>query len=390
MIKFIFLFMLLGFLSACSAAKAGKFAASAPVKKMAFELPFPEDLVYQATTDPKIIVGKKKIEPAIYEIGGFETETGKKLWQLPFQGEVVGQTEKQILVYEEKASTLHFINPSDGNITRKVSPAPNPLTSKNSLEMTMAFTDEFYLTTKALYQSVWKNNAKVEDESFQIGTTAKNWTSDEKLWFVPPVRQIVASRYRPIIFGDKVLIINEEESIAGGQTYQIVALKTGAETFRGNTEGKFFFLGKNYLIERTEKFVRRIEPFTGKEMWKVDGEFKNASASVMTDQITIAAPHSDRTRTLRVVDAETGKMLKQFDLPDLQDTILNVVFVTKDNQTLLNFDSEVFKSIERESYNYWVGYDPDTKKTLWRTAFEIKSVSSLFPFLNEKLRITPD
>lgn len=152
--KLLIMSILTSLFAACSMMKSDKFASGAPIKKIIFDAPFPNDLIYQATPDAKIIVGKKKIESAIYEIGGFDIETGKKLWQLPFVGEIVGQTEKQILVYEEKTSAVHFITPQDGQISRKISPAPNPLTSKNSLERGMAFTDDVYLTTKALYTSI--------------------------------------------------------------------------------------------------------------------------------------------------------------------------------------------------------------------------------------------
>ena len=107
----------------------------APLKKIVFALPFPTDLIYQAAPDAKVIVGTKELEPAIYkmnggvietptfEISGFDVETGRKLWQLPFVGEVVDQTETQILVYEEKTLTVHFVTPRTGEITRTERPA---------------------------------------------------------------------------------------------------------------------------------------------------------------------------------------------------------------------------------------------------------------------------
>lgn len=121
-----------------------------------------------------------------YEISGFEVETGKKLWQLPFEGEVVGETETQILVYEAKTFVLYFIAPQTGEETRKIAPAPNPLTSRNGFEYGMAFADDVYLTTKSLYTSVYSNASdwenRREDESFKIGITAKALNDDKTKW----------------------------------------------------------------------------------------------------------------------------------------------------------------------------------------------------------------
>ena len=374
--------------SACFGAKTEKFASAAPVKKIVFDAPFPGNLIYQSAPDPQIIIGKKKVEPAMYEIAAFEPSTGKRLWQLPFVGEVVGQTEKQILVYEEKSSTVHFVNPKDGEITRKISPAPNPLTSKNSLEKGMAFTGDIFITTKALYTSIWKNEK--EDESYEIGYTAKTWENDDIKWFVPPRRQIVILGYRPVIYGDKVLIINAEQGIYDAPSYQIISLKTGEEISRVESNGNFSLIGKDFFIERDKSFVRRIEPISGTEIWKVEGEFNSVSVAAIGEQITIAVPHADRTRTIRVVDAATGKLLKQFDLPDLQDTDLKACYIVKDDVILLNFDSANHDIYDKAHYNYWVAYDSDTKKAVWRTGFESQSASSLFPFVSDKIQFKDD
>ena len=382
--KLLVMSILTSLFAACFEAKTEKFAEAAPVKKIVFDAPFPGDLIYQSAPDPQIIIGKKKVEPAMYEIAAFESATGKRLWQLPFAGEVVGQTEKQILVYEEKTSTVHFINPKDGEITRRISPAPNPLTSKNSLETGMAFTDDLYITTKALYTSIWKNEK--EDESYKIGYTAKNWASDDVKWFVPPIRQIVILGYRPVIYGDKVLIINAEQGIYDAPSYQIISLKTGEEISRVASNGNFSLIGKGFFIERTKSFVRRIEPISGTEIWKVEGEFNNVSVAAIGGQITIAVPHADRTRTIRVVDAATGKLLKQFDLQDLTETDLKACYITKNDLILLNFDSATHDIYDKAHYNYWVAYNADAKKALWRTDFESHSASSLLPFASDKIQ----
>lgn len=381
--KLLIFMLLTSLLSACLNAKTEKFAADAPLKKIVS--PFPNDLIYQSSTDEKVILGKKNLESAIFEISGFDTESGKVLWKLPFVGEVVGQTNSQILIYEEKTNSVHFVNPIDGKITRKISPAPLPLASKNAFERGMVFTDEMYLTTKSLYTQVVEND-KV-DESFPIGITAKNWEKNEKLWFVPPVKQIVNIEYKPVIFGDKVLIINTKQTIDGGHSYQIVALKTGEEISRKTTDGEYINLENRNFIEKTTSFVRRFEPFSDKKLWEIEGDFKNAKVTAIGKQISIATPHADRTRTMFVIDAESGKQLKTFDLPDLQETILEGVFITKENQIWLNFVKDKYKNADLREYDYLVGYDETTKKVLWRTEFKNSSASSLLALTGDKMRV---
>lgn len=399
--------ILAGLLVACKSCQpVNELGHEAPVRAIVFDLPFPNNLIYQATPNAKIIVGKKDARPPInqpggldapyYEISGFEIETGNKLWQLPFQGEVVGQTEKQILIYEEKTATVHFVNPADGNVTRKVTPAPNPLGSKNSLELGMAFTDDVYLTTKALYVRIWGDTSgkdttpdwenRREDESFKIGITAKNWNSDKVKWFLPPVKQIVTIEYRPVIFGDKVFIINPPQTIDGDQTYQIVSLKTGEEIFRGKTAGKFSRIGKDLFVEQTDSLVRRFDPLSGADVWKIEGQFHNASIRAIGSQITIAAPHEDGTLTITLIDAPTGKSITQFEFPTTINTPLKGCFLTANKETVCNFAAESRTDVLKRDFDYWVGYDAPTKKILWRTELNSKPASSLFPFASDKVR----
>jgi len=396
-------------LGACKACQpVPEFADDAPVKQIVFDLPFPNDLIYYATPDAKVIIGKKDARPPIneaggldaprYEISGFEVETGNKLWQLPFQGEVIGQTETQILIYEEKTLTAYFVNPADGQVTRKVSPAPNPLASKNSLYLGMAFTDEVYLTTRALYVQVWedtlgrRNNTpewedRREDESFKIGITAKNWNSDKIKWFVPPVKQIVTIEYRPVIFGDKVFIINPPQTIDGNQTYQIVSLKTGEEIFRGSTPGKFSHIGKDSFIEQTDSFVRRFEPLSGAEIWKIEGNFHHANIQSISSQITIAVPRGDGSRIITLIDAPTGRSMRpEFEFPPTRATPLNGCFLTADKLILCNFVKGNSTDILLRDFDYWVAYDAAAKKVLWRTELSSYRTSSLFPFASDKAR----
>lgn len=381
--------------------QTNEFAYEAPVKKITFDAPFPGDLIYQATPNAKIIVGKKDVRPPAnepggldapyYEISGFEVETGKKLWQLPVNGEIVGQTGTQILIYEEKTSTVHFINPSDGQITRKISPAPNPLTSRNGLELGMAFNDDVYLTTKALYTSVYKNTAdwknRLEDESFQIGITAKDWNSEKVKWFLPPVKQIVMIESRPIILGNKAFIVNPPQTADGVQTYQIVSLETGAEVFRATTGGKFPLIGKDLFIEQTDSFIRRFEPLIGADIWKIEGSFHNAMLSSTGSQITVAAPLGERERTITPVDEATGKSIQQFEFPYTQNTPLRGCFLTAGKLILCNFVARKETDILKRDFNYWVAYDAPAKKVLWRTELKMEATSSLFPFASDKMKI---
>lgn len=399
-IKLLMMSILTSFLAACFASKPEKFAADAPVKKIVFDQPFPNDLIYQSSPDKQVIVGTKELKPAIYEmnggvietpvyeISGFDAATGEKLWQLPFIGEIVGNTEKQLLVYEEKTLIVHFVQPLTGEITRKVSPAPNPLSSHDSLKRGMAFSDEFYITTKALYTSIYSGygDNRQDDETFKIGYTAKAWENNETKWFVPPIKQIVILGNRPVIFADKVLIINAEQGSYNAPSYQIISLKTGEQIARVETAGNFSYVGQGFLIEQTASFVRRIEPFSGREIWKIEGDFKNVSVAAIADQITIDAPPVERPRTIRIVGAATGKSLKQFDLPDLQNTSLNACFVHKDGTILLNFDSAIYDVYDKAHYNYWVAYDAEAKKALWRTDYESHSASSLFDWAGDKAR----
>ena len=189
------------FLIGCFSENKAHFGTDSPQQNLVCELPFSTDLVYQATPDSNVLIGTKKVSPAIFEISGYAVSTAQKLWQLPFVGEIVGQTITQVLVYEEKTSTVHFVDPENGQITRTVSPTPSPLTSKNGLTQGMAFTDEMYLTTKSLYTQVIENGKT--DESFPVGITSKTWDSNKKRWFLPPVKQIVILEYVPIIAGDK-------------------------------------------------------------------------------------------------------------------------------------------------------------------------------------------
>ena len=105
------------------------------------------------------------------------------------------------------------------------------------------------------------------------------------------------------------------------------------------------------------------------------------------NQITIQSPNGKQTRTLRVVEAETGKLSKQFEFPYTPDTSLKSCFINKDGAVLLNFDSTFYDIYEKGHYKYWVGYDTNSKKVLWLTDFNSQSDSSLFHFVNERMRI---
>ncbi|MVM33093.1 PQQ-binding-like beta-propeller repeat protein [Spirosoma sp. HMF4905] len=360
--------------------KATYFAADAPIKALTLALPFPADLIYQASPDSTVLIGTFKHEPGLFDISAFDWATAKKLWQLPFAGNVVGQTSRQVLVYEAKASTVHFVNPRTGEITRKVSPEPAPLTSPSSLYLGMAFTDDLYVTTKPLYQDVIVNGKA--DTSWKIGITAKTWENNETTWFLPPVKQIVIIDYQPVIVGDNVLIVNTEQKIGEGHSYQIVSLKTGEELHRSVTEGTYYPLGKNLFVERTNAFVRRLDPFTQREIWRLNGSFSFGQLWQVGEQLTILSRHLDGKRnTLRIVNDVSGQLLNQFDLPFFENTDIKGAYLTHENQVFLHFEQTNFSDPGTLLYDYWVRYDPQTQKALWRTDFHSESVSSLLPFI---------
>lgn len=373
------------FLMACIKDKKENFATDAPVKKIVCTTPFPTDLVYIGSPDSTIIVGTKKIEPTVFEISGYETETAKKRWQLPFVGEIVGQTQTQLLIYQETPSSMHFVNWQDGQITRTISPAPNPLRSKNGLHLGMAFTDSVYITTKSLYTSVWAD--KTEDKTFPIGITAKNWGKSEPLWFLPKVKQIVVLEYPPVIYGDTVLIINPQSNTSVPYTYQLVSLKTGKEWYRGAANDEYRLLGKRYFIEQNGNVISCISPTTGKVLWKIKEGNKPYSISVIGNQITIQSP-SKNSRSIQIVNGETGKTLQQFTLPFFKETNqFEAIYLPADGQVWLYFEEKNPDWIKGEPYHYVVGYDVQNQKALWRTDFHSQPITSLLSLVGDKMRV---
>jgi hypothetical protein len=357
------------------------YAADASVRTIAPAQPFPTDLIYQASPDSSVLVGTRKREPGLFNISAFDRSTARKLWQLPFSGNVVGQTNRHILVYEAKTSTVHFINPRSGQITRKISPEPAPLTTPSSLYIGMAFTDDLYLTTKPLYKNVVVRG-KV-DTSWQIGITAKTWATNEQTWFLPPVKQIVINEYPPVVKGDKVLIVNPEQKIGAGHSYQIISLQTGEEQYRGSTEGTYYPISKDLFIERTNAFIRRLDPFTQRENWRLNGNYSVSQVWILSDQVTILSRHPDGLRNvLRIVDSVSGKVRKQIDLPFFNETTIKGAYLTRSNHLFLHFEKQNAKEPGTLLYDYWVCYDPQARKALWRTDFHSESISSLIPFIN--------
>ncbi|MVM39283.1 hypothetical protein GO730_19825 [Spirosoma sp. HMF3257] len=371
---------IMSFFGGRNAGKNSYFAANAPVKAIKFPLPFPTDLLYQASPDSTVLLGVLKHEPGLFDISAFDRATAKKLWQLPFVGNIVGQTSEQVLVYEAKTSTVHFVNPRTGQITRQVSPEPAPLTSPSSLYVGMAFTDDLYLTTKPLYQDVIVNG-KVDD-SWKIGITAKTWEGNRTAWFLPPAKQIVIIDYQPIVAGNKVLVINTEQKIGEGHSYQIISLKTGEELHQSVTDGTYYPLSQALFVERTLTFVRRLDPFTQREIWRLDGSFSFGQLWQFGNQLSILSRHSDgRRNTMRIVNSVSGQLLTQFDLPFFNETSITGAYLTHEHQVFLHFRQLNFSDPGTLLYDYWVRYDPQTQKALWRTDFHSESISSLLPFI---------
>jgi hypothetical protein len=359
------------------------FGASAVIEPMDVPLPFPDGLIYEASPNPSIITGLRRKASGRSEVTGYDRKTAKMLWSINFSGQLIGQTDKELLMYEPGESTVYFINPVNGRTTRKVSPQPDALTHPSSLYLGMAFTDQFYITIKPLYGSVITDKEGITDTTLQIGITAKNWLTNETAWFLPPVKQIVTIEHRPVVSGDKAMIVNPEQKIGEGHSYQIVSLKTGQELYRGVTEGTYFPLAKERFFERTKSFVRRIDPFTQKEIWRIDGHFPFGQLSEMGDQLTIISRHADGSQnSMRIINSVTGKPIKEFDLPFFKETVINGAFITADNRVFLHFKESDSKNPGKLLYDYWVHYDVQTKSALSRTHFHSESVTSLIPFIN--------
>ncbi|GAB3951281.1 hypothetical protein GCM10028805_31090 [Spirosoma harenae] len=362
-----------------AAEKTTLFAENMPVKAIALWLKFPTDLIYQSSPDSTVVIGTKKQSSDLFAISAFEQTTAQKLWQLPFDGKIIGQTSRHMLVFEAKTEAVHFIEPRSGKISRRISPVPAHLTSLSSLYTGMAFSDDVYLTTKPLYQQVVVNG-KVDD-SWKIGITAKTWDTNETSWFLPPVKQIVNIEYAPIIKGDNVLIVNPEQKIGEGHSYQIVALKTGKEHYRGITKGTYYPLCNDRFYERTETVVRRLNPFTQQEIWRLNGAFSFGQLSEIGNQLTILSRHQDGTHNIiRIVDSNSGRLIKQVDIPFIKESTIKGAYFTSDNQFLLHFEAPNFSQPGNLLYDYWVCYDPQTQQPVWRTDFHSESISSLLPF----------
>ncbi len=371
--------LVLNLFGRCSEFKETFFAENVKIQQIILKQSFPDDFIYQKSLNKNIVIGINKIEPAIFKIVGFDISTAKKIWQLPFLGEIIGQTNTYFLVYEEKTSSVHFIKTEDGKILRTISPAPTPISSKTGITTGMAFTNDYYLTTKALYTQVVKNG--ISDESFKIGISAKAWNNDTIKWFLPPVKQIINICYRPIIKDGKVLVINAEQSVNKGFSYQIVSLENGKVLYSSTTASTFLWLSDEFLIEQNNTYIASLNPFTQQENWKINGDFSKSKISSIGSQITIATSFSTDKRNIKVVDAHFGRLLKSIDLPNLQNTVLDAVYVTENDGILLHFKKESFKVIATNEYDYWVNYDIKSKKPIWRTDLHSESLTSLFSLL---------
>jgi hypothetical protein len=370
------------FLLSCAFESGEHFASDVPVRKIELPLPFPDDVQYLPSPDTAILLGTRKLEPDLHEISAYERNSAKKLWQLPFAGNLVGQTALDLVVYCRKDSTVYFIDPAHGNINRKITPQPDPLTSPSSLYLGMAFTNDLYITTKPLYKSVIKKNEKI-DTTWQIGLTAKNWETNETRWFLPPVKQMVIIEYPPEINGDKILVINPEKKIGEGHSYQIISTKTGRELSQVHSEGTYYSNGSGHFFERKNEFVRKIDPFTQKEIWRINGSFAFAQVSETGEQLAILSAHPNGTlHTLRIINALTGQQLGQFNLPFFKTTAIKGAFLTRSKALLLHFKKTSFEDPGTLLYDYWVCYDPKLQKALWRTDFHSESISSLIPYIN--------
>ena len=183
------------------------------------------------------------------------------------------------------------------------------------------------------------------------------------------------------------MIINPAQKINEGHSYQILSLLTGEDLLRNTTQGTYYWLENEIFIERTNTSVKRIDPFTQKEIWRIDGNFTNAHVSAIGHQITAATTSPDKNRTIQLIDADTGNLLRQCILPDLDMTRLEAVYAQNDSQLLLHFKKKSFETVATNEYDYWVNYDSKTNQVLGHTEIHSEFISSLMPFVSNKIKI---
>jgi hypothetical protein len=135
------------------------------------------------------------------------------------------------------------------------------------------------------------------------------------------------------------------------------------------------------LIDKNKSHIKRIEPFLNKTLWQIEGNFAKAHVSVLGKQMSVISPFANH-QNIKLIDIETGKIIKDFDLPQLKNAVFQEVFETKEKQILLHFQRPNYAVIATNEFDYWVCYDVINKKPLWRTDFHSESLSSILPLLN--------
>ena len=89
------------------------------------------------------------------------------------------------------------------------------------------------------------------------------------------------------------------------------------------------------------------------------------------------------SRTVSIVDAESGKELKKFDLPNLNETGFYSAFLMKDGTVAIEL---LITGSTSRVYGYFIGWDAVAKKALWRTEFESKNAASLLNIVGDKVK----
>jgi outer membrane protein assembly factor BamB len=145
--------------------------------------------------------------------------------------------------------------------------------------------------------------------SLDAGTGKKLWTITTRSAAMP---------FGPVVLGD-LLIAVLKDSVAPIQCFSITTQKLKWEMDADRSmifghDGKVFVFGKGVLC---------LDAQTGKELWKIDGDFTWYTAPFFTDKKIFY--HNRIGNTLWVIEEDTGKALQKYTM---QGKTYTVPFVT--------------------------------------------------------------
>jgi hypothetical protein len=111
--------------------------------------------------------------------------------------------------------------------------------------------------------------------------------------------------------------------------------------------------------------------------------------NALGNQISVQYGFQTSTRSVLIVEANSGKALKNFELNNVSDDALTNILLTKDNEIWLHFNNDTYKIEEERGYDYWIGYDESSKKALWRTDGKNRGLGSLIKIAPRQISIKP-